>query len=147
MPHLVFVYGTLLRGEANHRLLEGARFLGEHRTEPCLTLYRLGAYPGAVKGGRTAVSGEIYRVDSATLRLLDRLEDYPRLYKRETLGTPQGAAWVYLYRGPVGGRPVIASGDWRELTRVPDSPRAAAVRSRRDPKNPRQRERLSAGSR
>jgi gamma-glutamylcyclotransferase (GGCT)/AIG2-like uncharacterized protein YtfP len=147
MAHLVFVYGTLLRGEVNHRLLAGARFLGEHRTDPCLTLYRLGAYPGAVRGGRTAVSGEIYRVDSATLRLLDRLEDSPRLYKRETLGTPRGAAWVYLYRGRVGGRPVIPSGDWRELTQTPDSPRSAAVRARRDPKNPRQRERLSGWSR
>jgi gamma-glutamylcyclotransferase (GGCT)/AIG2-like uncharacterized protein YtfP len=146
MPHLVFVYGTLLRGEVNHRLLAGARFLGAHRSEPCLTLYRLGAYPGAVRGGRTAVSGELYRVDSATLRLLDRLEDYPRLYTRGTLGTPEGVAWIYLYRGRVGGRPVIASGDWRDLTQVPDSPRAAAVRRRRDPKNPRLRARLGAGS-
>jgi gamma-glutamylcyclotransferase (GGCT)/AIG2-like uncharacterized protein YtfP len=143
MSHLVFVYGTLLGGEVNHSLLSGAALLGPHRTEPCLTLYLLGAYPGVVKGGRTAVAGEVYRVDGETLRLLDRLEDYPRLYRREIIPTVHGRAWIYLYRGPIRGRSVIVSGDWRDLTRPPHSVRSAGVRARRDSKNPRLRERLS----
>ena len=47
-----------------------------------------------------------------------------------------------VYRGRINGRRVIGSGDWRSLTGGPDPFRAAAVRTARDPKNPRWRERL-----
>lgn len=137
MRHLVFVYGTLLRGEVNHGLLADAEHMGPHRTGPCFTLFSLGAYPGVSRGGRTAVHGEVYRVDDAGLARLDRLEDYPRLYDRTLIPTPHGRAWIYLYRGRVRGRRVIRSGDWRSLTRDADSLQAAAIRTTRDPKNPR----------
>lgn len=137
----VFVYGTLLRGEVNHGLLRGARWLGEHRTQACYTMYALGAYPGVTRGGRTAVSGQVFRVDGAGLRRLDRLEDYPRLYDRQLIQTPYGRAWIYLYRGDLRDRPVIAGGDWRSFAADPDSFRSAGVRGTRDPKNPRYRQR------
>lgn len=134
MEHRVFVYGTLRRGEANHYRLAGAERLGEHRTEPCFSLYDLGAYPGLTRGGATAIVGEVYRLDAAALRQLDRLEDYPRLYTRVPIPTPWGAAWVYCYRGRVRDRPRIRSGDWCALTAAPGSMRAAAIRTARDPK-------------
>lgn len=142
MRHLVFVYGTLLRGEVNHRLLQDAEWVGEHRTEPRFSLVRLGAYPGLIAGGRTAVRGELYRVDQAGLRALDVLEDYPRLYDRRLLATPFGRAWAYLYRGSVRDRPLIPSGDWRAVSRHAAPTRAAAVRCRRDSKNPGQQQQL-----
>jgi gamma-glutamylcyclotransferase (GGCT)/AIG2-like uncharacterized protein YtfP len=146
LHHQVFVYGTLLRGDVNHPLLQGARFLGEHRTRPCFTMYALGAYPGVAGGGRTAVTGEVFRVDGAGLKRLDRLEDYPRLYDRQLIPTPYGRAWIYLYRGDLRDRPVIQGGDWRAFAADPDSFRSAGVRGTRDPKNPRQRHgRESAG--
>ena len=132
MEHRVFVYGTLLRGELNHGLLAGAVYVGAHRTEPCFTLYALGGYPGLVAAGATAVSGEVYRVNDAGLRLLDQLEGYPRLFGRRLMPTPFGRAWVYLYRGAVRDRPVINSGDWRDLSRSGGAIRAMAIRSRRD---------------
>jgi gamma-glutamylcyclotransferase (GGCT)/AIG2-like uncharacterized protein YtfP len=135
MRHQVFVYGTLLRGEVNHHLLAGAAFLGPHRTAPCFTLHLLGAYPGAVPGGATALTGEVFRVDAAGLRRLDRLEEYPRLYDRRPLPTPWGRAWVYLYLGPIRDCPVLPGGDWRALVTDPGSCRAAGVRHTRDPKN------------
>jgi gamma-glutamylcyclotransferase (GGCT)/AIG2-like uncharacterized protein YtfP len=144
MGHRVFVYGTLLDGEVNHGLLDGAELLGPHRTEPRFTLYRLGAYPGLVAGGATAVSGEVYRVSHAGMATLDRLEDYPRLYDRMLIPTRYGRAWVYLFRGPVRGRSVIGSGDWRELSQAGSPARAAAVRNRPDPKNPSRRQRWAA---
>jgi gamma-glutamylaminecyclotransferase len=144
MEHRVFVYGTLLRGEVNHYLLQDARLLGAHRTEPRFTLLLLGAYPGLVDGGDTAVSGEVYGVDAAGLRRLDRLEDYPRLYDRRIIPTVHGSAWVYLYRGPRRDRARLADGDWRRYVGA-GHPRAAAVRTRRDPKNPTHRRRVRGG--
>ena len=135
MIHRVFVYGTLLTGEVNHRLLAGAPLLGPHRTAPCFTLLDLGAYPGLARGGVTAVVGEIFEVDSAGLLRLDALEEYPRLYDRRLIPSPYGSAWVYLYRGDRAGRAVIRGGDWRAYASDPDSYRAAGVRGTRDPKN------------
>lgn len=134
MRHRVFVYGTLLRGEPNHWRLDGAGLLGAHRTDPCFRLYLLGAYPGLTGGGEMAVRGEIYEVDSACLRRLDRLEEYPHLYDRQLIPTPFGRAWVYVYRGEVRDRPLIPGGDWRALASDPGSARAAGVRRVRDPK-------------
>ena len=145
MDHRVFVYGTLLSGEVNHHLLCDARLLGAHRTEPRFTLLVLGAYPGLVDGGDTAVQGEVYAVDAAGLRRLDRLEDYPRLYDRRLIQTAHGSAWVYIYRGLRRDRPRLAHGDWRRYASGP-TPRAAAVRARRDPKNPTHRRRMQGVS-
>jgi gamma-glutamylaminecyclotransferase len=143
MEHRVFVYGTLLRGEVNHHLLSDARFLGLHRTEPRFTLLVLGAYPGLVAGGDTAVFGEVYGVDAAGLRRLDRLEDYPRLYGRQLIATAHGSAWVYLFRGPRQDRVQLPHGDWRAFSSV--GVRGAAVRTRRDPKNPSHRHSAARG--
>jgi gamma-glutamylaminecyclotransferase len=136
MQHRVFVYGTLLRGEVNHDLLGGAALLGPHRTEPRFTLLLLGAYPGLIGGGRTAVYGEVYRIDEAGLLRLDQLEDYPRLYDRCQIPTAFGRAWVYLYRGRIRNRPAIHSGDWRLHASNGNPIRSAAVRGWRDRKNP-----------
>jgi len=134
MHHRVFVYGTLLRGQVNHDLLAGAACLGSHRTAAAFTLYNLGTYPGLVRGGVTAVAGEVYRINGATLRRLDELEEYPRLYGRLLIPTPYGGTWVYHYRGGIQGCQVIRSGDWRDLTRDPGSVRAGAIRNTRDAK-------------
>lgn len=142
MHHRVFVYGTLLRGEVNHPLLAGADLLGPHRTAAAFTLYDLGTYPGLVRGGVTAVRGEVYRVDGATLRRLDALEEYPHLYGRLLIATPHGGTWVYHYRGVVQGFPVIASGDWRDLTRDRASVRAGAIRNTRNAKTQGRRQTL-----
>ena len=74
MPTRVFVYGTLLAGEPNHRLLARARLVTEARTKPAFELRDLGSSPRLVRGGAHAVAGEVYEVDEATLAALDRLE-------------------------------------------------------------------------
>ncbi|MCP5420908.1 MAG: gamma-glutamylcyclotransferase [Gammaproteobacteria bacterium] len=120
---MVFVYGTLRRGECNHCLLRAARFMGRHRTQARYTLLNLGAYPAALAGGRTALIGELYALNHAILRRLDQLEDYPREYTRVRLPTPLGAAWIYLYRDrPPGSVRIIANGDWRRRDPRPATP-------------------------
>jgi gamma-glutamylaminecyclotransferase len=112
---LVFVYGTLLFGERNHRHLTGARPIGAALTQPAFRLYDLGPFPGLVAGGEHAIIGELYAVDEATLAALDRLEDHPRFYRRVSIVLADGAnVETYLLTPEqVAGHPIISSGNWR----------------------------------
>jgi gamma-glutamylcyclotransferase (GGCT)/AIG2-like uncharacterized protein YtfP len=109
---LVFVYGTLKRGEVNHHWLEGASWLGESKLLGVL-LHDLGPFPMAVIGDGTAI-GEVYAVDEPGLARLDELEGYPRLYDRQVLSLNDGRqAWVYLGRPrQVRHAPLLAGGIW-----------------------------------
>lgn len=114
----VFVYGTLRRGEGNHRLLESARFVGAGRTVKAMTMIDVcGAFPAVVTGpGPSRIVGEVYAVDDETLLRLDRLEGVPHFYDRDVFvieleGGEQVCAMTYVQR-EADGRPVIASGDW-----------------------------------
>jgi gamma-glutamylaminecyclotransferase len=117
----VFVYGSLRKGEFNHRLLAvpGARLImARSRTEPGYELRDLGAFPGMVRGGAGAVIGEVYEVDEATLAALDRLEGHPRFYTRTRIALRDleagAAVEAYLLRPEqVVGKPLVISGDWR----------------------------------
>jgi gamma-glutamylcyclotransferase (GGCT)/AIG2-like uncharacterized protein YtfP len=111
----VAVYGTLLAGEANHRLLASARGLGEARTVRGFSLFDLGAFPGMVAEGAGVVECELYEVDEATLVTLDRLEGHPRFYRRTQIHFDDGSlAEAYLLRRrDVQGCPRIPSGSWR----------------------------------
>lgn len=122
---LVFVYGTLRRGECNHHYLSGARWLGIHRTDPCYTLLDLGEYPAMISSGKTAIVGEVYAINDFLMARLDWLEDYPEEYIRERIPTPYGLAWIYIYRHPTANVPVIASGDWRNKLRKQRQGRSA----------------------
>ena len=111
----VFVYGSLLRSEPNHRLLASATFVGEARTEPHFSLVDLGAFPAMVAGGCTAVVGEVFAVDTETLARLDALEGVPRFYERVAIALDDGRevdAYL-LHPHQVQGRPFIRSGSWR----------------------------------
>ena len=107
MSAKVFVYGTLMRGRSNHRLLRNMRFRGRAVVHG-LGLYAVTPhYPGAVREPGSAVRGEIYEVDKPTLRALDRLEDNGQLYRREIFPAVLEEtgeiveAWVYLWLPPV----------------------------------------------
>lgn len=116
---LVFVYGTLKRGQANHPQLGGAPFAGV-ATMPGLDLHDLGPFPMAIDGeGR--VQGEVYRVDAGTLSRLDRFEGAPRLYRREARVLADGRrAWIYLGRArQVRHSPRLPHGIWPVTTPQP----------------------------
>jgi gamma-glutamylaminecyclotransferase len=111
---LLFVYGTLMRGELNHALLAGASFRGPGRTLPRFELVDLDAYPAMVSGGSAAVAGELYEVDDAVLAAVDELEDHPHLYRRRRVRLA-GGGWAEAYlmsREATAGLPRIPSGDW-----------------------------------
>lgn len=78
---ILWVYGSLRRGERHHDELSGAEFLGHGRTLPRYALIRLGQYP-ALLAGTEVVSGELYRVTPERLARLDVFEGpgYRRAY-------------------------------------------------------------------
>lgn len=118
----VFVYGSLLQGEANHRLLAEAAYRGTGRTAPAYRLVDLGPYPGLIAGGRVAVKGEVYRVHPRTLAVLDALEDHPQVYVRTAIRLDDGReALAYLLRPALAdARPEVLLGDWRGYRRQRD---------------------------
>jgi gamma-glutamylaminecyclotransferase len=113
-PHLLFVYGSLLRGEGAHGLLPTGAFRGTVRTEPGHALVDLGAYPGLVCEGSGQVVGECYAVSAADLERLDAYEDVPNEYVRTLVRLEDGReATAYRLAVPSANRR-IASGNWRE---------------------------------
>jgi gamma-glutamylaminecyclotransferase len=123
--HRVFVYGTLLAGEPNHRLLWTASFEGPARTADGFALFDLGAFPGMVRAVTGVVHGEVYRVDDHTLAALDRLEVHPDFYVRTLIGLEDGReVWAYLLDAErVSGRRRIAPGSWLSVSRLREQDR------------------------
>ena len=83
---LLFVNGTLMRGLALNRNLDGAEFVEEASTAPVYRIYSIGdLHPGMfeVAEGGVTVPGEIYRLPD-------------KVWRRVEAGEPPG-----LYRGPV----------------------------------------------
>lgn len=126
---LLFLYGTLRRGERSHDQLGlggRLRFL-----MPCLArgrLYDLGPYPAFVPG-EAVVHGDLFEAaDASVIADLDAFEEYDpadpagSLYVREpvVLLAPPHEALVYRYNGPVDGFPEIVSGDWIAYRRARD---------------------------
>ncbi|HWA72440.1 MAG TPA: gamma-glutamylcyclotransferase family protein [Polyangiaceae bacterium] len=85
---LLFVYGSLKRGFSNHRLLAGARFVGECRTEARYQLLVLGIYPALSDQGDRAIAGELYALDARQLSKLDEFEG--EAYRRRAVQLEDG---------------------------------------------------------
>jgi len=112
---LVFVYGSLKQGMANHRHLAGAVFVGKAVLQG-LDLFDLGPFPMAVPSPQPGnrLWGELYQVNGPHLGALDRFEGVPRLYQRLRWRLDdRQAVWVYVGR-PRQVRFVtrISSGCW-----------------------------------
>jgi gamma-glutamylcyclotransferase (GGCT)/AIG2-like uncharacterized protein YtfP len=117
----IFVYGTFLRGKANHAVLErlGARFVCTAQTSSRRTLVDLGPYPAMlpidVNRDRTPVHGELYDLPESSLAALDEFEGCPDLYRRERVTLDAGEAETYvLARKPPKTSRVIESGRYAD---------------------------------
>lgn len=122
--HAVFVYGSLMSGMGNNRVIAGGQLLGEARIYGTFKMLDLGHFPGLVEGnfGRAnRVIGEVWLVDDETMRRLDRLEGYPRMYDRRSVVAALASgrlqrAQVYTYNAGVDevedGK-LVPDCDWR----------------------------------
>lgn len=120
---LVFVYGTLRRGDvrALTELFPGSEFVGGASVRG--SLYDFGEYPGLLlDGAGSRVGGEVYEVGEEVLKKLDDIEA-PAFYSRRevevSLGGRRVTCWVYepdlnLYPS----RTLIASGDWIDYAKT-----------------------------
>jgi gamma-glutamylcyclotransferase (GGCT)/AIG2-like uncharacterized protein YtfP len=123
----VFVYGSLMSGFGNHRLLEGSEFLGDGKIhEPC-RMISFGSFPAIFRvslsdkdGG--PVVGEVYKVDNLTLTALDRLEGNGSFYQRMRADVYDSnnylthpLVWVYYLKEfrEHSSRDLVPNRDWR----------------------------------
>lgn len=114
---LIAVYGTLRKGNGNHRLIENADYKGTFTTDPIYSLYSLGGFPGLREDGQTAVVMEVYTVNKEEAHRVDGLEGYnpgekPYFYDKIQIETPWGQAGVYTYVRQPNESSLIKSGDW-----------------------------------
>ena len=92
----VFVYGTLMKGEPNHRFLEDSKFLGVTALEG-YEMYNVRWYPAIVPGEGT-IPGELYEVPELDIKYLDGLEGEGSLYIRKCeTTTGNDLAYIYEY--------------------------------------------------
>lgn len=117
-PHLVFVYGSLLRGNHNNGRLKDDVYFREGLTKPEYTLYSLGPFPGMVEGGDVSVRGELFWLSHASLKHLDAMEGHPTFYCRTLIELSDGTfAWTYIYQMGAHGivnPPVVKTGYWKD---------------------------------
>lgn len=108
---LLFVYGTLMRGQTANYKLDNGHFIGEAETPPLFEMFGQG-FPWVnivpPENGHS-IQGELYFVDRQTLDEVDRYEGYPSFYTRQKftvrpltrfryLGDKQPQAWVYYIK-------------------------------------------------
>lgn len=81
----VFCYGTLRSGYHNHSYLNGCEYLGNYFTNNDYTLFVSGLPYMVKRKGGGGVEGELYKIDSDTLKRLDKLEGVPDFYYRDII--------------------------------------------------------------
>lgn len=114
----IFVYGTLMRGGHNHRVMgERARLVrARARTLARFTMLDLGSFPAIVDRGNTAIVGEVFELNKDALKDVDRLEGHPTFYRRTQVALADGElVETYLWqRIAEPWRSMVISGDWRQ---------------------------------
>lgn len=119
----LFVYGSLLPGERDAELLKDARHVRSATTPATYHLVELNGFPAMVRGGRLAITGEIYAVSREALREIDIRKEHPILFQRETIELDSGeSADAYLMKlDQVRGRRRLKYGDWKKRFAVAPS--------------------------
>lgn len=129
--HIIFVYGTLMMGFYNNRILSNgnAVYLGHALTKDKYHMLHLGGFPGVIEANEnyekaTQIWGEVFKVDDPTKDRMDALEGHPDFYKRTWVkaipffnSVPEIDVEMYIFQNDrmFGGSShrVVSSGNWR----------------------------------
>jgi gamma-glutamylaminecyclotransferase len=110
---ILFLYGTLKRGQGSNHLLAGQQFIREATTMPLYRLYGCGWHPAMVidSDHGLEVKGELWAVDDACLAKLDQYEGAPKWFYRGDVAVRDyfNTVQAYLYNGQFSSG--VASGD------------------------------------
>ena len=79
--HALFVYGTLMRGQAANHMLRDCSCAGRFLLRD-YALFDLGAFPAVSRQAGETVIGEVWLVTDEVLQTLDHYEDEGALYER-----------------------------------------------------------------
>lgn len=115
--HLVFVYGTLMKGQWNNERLNGGLFVGKGLTVEKYKMTANGVPYVSERTPEVQIKGELYLIDDEAFARCDRLEGHPRVYRRKQIfvndldNGGRRVAWIYFNERTVG-KP-IPSGDFR----------------------------------
>ena len=114
----IFVYGTLMKGEPNHFLIDRDpknKFIKQAATTRNFNLFDLGGFPGMTMPGNNSVLGEIYEVTARTIRDLDILESHPQFYRRSYIDLADGEKAITYILDSVYTMhcPIIKTGNWK----------------------------------
>ena len=111
---MIFVYGTLKRGDVRAPLLAGQVFIGGAQTLPAYRLFNVGPYPAMVEAqpngfSGLSITGELWRVDQVCLARLDEEEGLDEgLYERRMIELADGqSAFEDIRAGRVAAPKIV----------------------------------------
>ena len=120
-PNWVFAYGTLMKGQSRHHLLEPAEIKSVLPASLAGELLDFGEYPALrlMSSGNSRVRGELIEL-GALDKVLEQIdeEEGPQ-FRREIVNATADSgetqfAWVYVIASEKSDAPPIRSGSWRE---------------------------------
>ncbi len=96
---ILFLYGTLKRGQKNHHFLAGQEFRGDAATMPLYRMYALGWHPGLVldQDHGEEITGELWAVDDDALARMDVFEGMPDWFVRSDIAVRDCFETVQAY--------------------------------------------------
>ena len=119
-PSYVFAYGTLMKGQRYHELLERGHIKSIVPASISGELVDLGEYPALRLSSysKHRVSGELIEVEELDKVIEEVDNEEGPAFRREIVNVTledgrSQFAWTYVLASEAGHFPVIESGDWR----------------------------------
>ena len=106
---VLFVYGSLMKGQSAHELIKDSVCRGKYALKD-YAMFDLGAYPGIKERNGETVVGEVYVINKNLIPELDRYESEGSLFVRKQLEVVSDkekiTANAYVYLGSVEHKPM-----------------------------------------